>query len=587
MVQLLLANGASFKVATRHSRSSPRISAFHVASCRASPEICRLIFDHFRPEIDIKDPWGYSGLSLAFNFNQNWDTVEWFVQNGADINTRGWRGTSIFQAACYWGQFTKAYRLLQLGADPFVVDIYYSPLHACCEKCLNVPNDEDSLPTSLQRIDRLTMVKLLVDKGADINARKDVTCLTPLAVAAREGLFSIVEYLVKAGAAIDAIDNEGETPLMAACRSRADHTQVVSIVKLLLKEGACVTNINGFGCTALDMLCITSLARSGTTTNAIARLLLAYGTHLEFYNSDSAGKVSLVYELYTRDRLRTRDENLELCNLLLEHGETSPPSQSDLRKMFNLALSRYESHALRFLLQFEEVKAMVPTMKGSWGFSQALRYNKPVIAEILLDNGCPLTYDSENNWPCLLSACRIGHLSIVQKLLQAGARASINHCSREGEIPLGLAIHQRNHSLCMLLLENGADPFGCSRPMVDAKIYIPWRCHLEDAIWQGMVEFVEAVVQKGLVTPTSPSITDIMVTICSRPCGPITDKLLEIFLRLGVDPNMMIRDPEYDYKIVRLLDMLVGRRNFEGVALLAKYDPTYAGLSSTQSGDTA
>jgi uncharacterized protein len=75
--------------------------------------------------------------------------------------------------------------------------------------------------------------KALVDAGADVNAPGDMSC-TPLHAAAKSGLFCghptasqevdsrIVELLLAHGAAPDAIDEFGETPLGAAKRTRKD-----------------------------------------------------------------------------------------------------------------------------------------------------------------------------------------------------------------------------------------------------------------------------------------------------------------------------------------------------------------------------
>lgn len=69
---------------------------------------------------------------------------------------------------------------------------------------------------------------------------------TALHLAARQGGFEVVDILVKAGAKIDAVDNEGWTPLM-----RAANASNPKIVKLLIDNGADATAKNSVGESAI------------------------------------------------------------------------------------------------------------------------------------------------------------------------------------------------------------------------------------------------------------------------------------------------------------------------------------------------
>jgi hypothetical protein len=88
-------------------------------------------------------------------------------------------------------------------------------------------------------------VKLLLDKGADINA-KDSDGMTALMYAASSGQTNMVEFLLNKGADINAKDSDDMTALMYAGLS--GHTDTV---KLLLDKGADINAKDKAGHTAL------------------------------------------------------------------------------------------------------------------------------------------------------------------------------------------------------------------------------------------------------------------------------------------------------------------------------------------------
>lgn len=75
----------------------------------------------------------------------------------------------------------------------------------------------------------LTDVKRHLQRGAALNA-KDAKGATPLLWAAQEDYMDVAELLIAKGAAVNAKDDDGRTPLGAA--------SVRSMVRLLRKHGA-------------------------------------------------------------------------------------------------------------------------------------------------------------------------------------------------------------------------------------------------------------------------------------------------------------------------------------------------------------
>jgi ankyrin repeat protein len=81
----------------------------------------------------------------------------------------------------------------------------------------------------------ILVVKDMIEKGADVNARDDQYGITPLHTAAYYGRTEIVKLLLKKNVNINAKDKEGETPLIAALTS--GHT---GIGEILVNKGAVV-----------------------------------------------------------------------------------------------------------------------------------------------------------------------------------------------------------------------------------------------------------------------------------------------------------------------------------------------------------
>ncbi len=78
----------------------------------------------------------------------------------------------------------------------------------------------------------LVWIQFLVAKGANVNAR-DNKGITPLVAACELGFIEGVDELIKSGARVEDANNTGETPLISAV-----HRRDLTLVRLLIKAGA-------------------------------------------------------------------------------------------------------------------------------------------------------------------------------------------------------------------------------------------------------------------------------------------------------------------------------------------------------------
>lgn len=165
------------------------------------------------------------------------EMVPLLLDYGADVNyAPSDRPVRPLLLAAWYGSPTIVKMLLDEGASVNVSLDGLTALHISMLDVEDYPYKEVS-PIEDPRL-RAEVVELLIDHGANVNvsARIKKEGITPLHCAAERGNTMAMRHLIKAGANIDALDEDDETPLYKA--TRKEH---VSAVKLLLDSGA---NVN-------------------------------------------------------------------------------------------------------------------------------------------------------------------------------------------------------------------------------------------------------------------------------------------------------------------------------------------------------
>ena len=155
------------------------------------------------------------------------------------------------------------------------------------QKFLNAVNKYDSTPLHWAVVGgNPARVQKLLDAGADLNA-VDNDGSTPLHIAARARLYlggenpAIVQKLLDAGADLNAVDNDGSTPLHIAARGclylGEENPAIVAIVQKLLDAGADLNAVDNDGRTPLHWAAqgktgvATVLLKAGANPNASAK----------------------------------------------------------------------------------------------------------------------------------------------------------------------------------------------------------------------------------------------------------------------------------------------------------------------------
>ena len=141
------------------------------------------------------------------------------VQSDPSLATRRFAGTTLLHFAAGAGCLEVIALLLQLGVDPNLEGRGRTPLYCAANECASKTGSE--------------VVRALVRAGADVNLCCGVTRATALHAAARRGHVEIALALLDSGAAVNARDRKGDTPLQRAINCRKN-----AVSQLLLERGA-------------------------------------------------------------------------------------------------------------------------------------------------------------------------------------------------------------------------------------------------------------------------------------------------------------------------------------------------------------
>jgi truncated hemoglobin YjbI len=142
------------------------------------------------------------------------------AESDPSLGTRRFAGGTLLHFAAGAGCLQVVILLMRLGVDPNLHDRGgHTPLYCVANEC-----ESETGPD---------VVRALVRAGADVNACEGVTRATALHMAARRGHMEIARALLDSGAAANARDRKGDTPL-----DRAIHCRKHSVSRLLLEHGS-------------------------------------------------------------------------------------------------------------------------------------------------------------------------------------------------------------------------------------------------------------------------------------------------------------------------------------------------------------
>jgi len=201
----------------RKSRATP---LYYAALCGLHDLVEHLITEN--PQDMNADGGYYVRPLVAALAGEHFQTANLLRQNGADLDARGDSGIYPLHAAAYSGNFEVVLILTE-----------YEPA------AIYAKDENGSTPllwasTGYYSEDvSVSVLRLLLEYGADVNVREQEDGWTPLHFASFYGALEVAHLLLEYGADVEAKDKSGRTALKIAAYKR--HHEVV---ELLRKHGA-------------------------------------------------------------------------------------------------------------------------------------------------------------------------------------------------------------------------------------------------------------------------------------------------------------------------------------------------------------
>ena len=274
-------------------------------------------------DIEVKDRNGSTPLLAAAAQDSNLAMIKLLLDSGANVEAKDQNGNTALMEAARIGLSDVTEILLERTTEKEAKDRALFAAIVTAPVIMNIaeprPGTQPSAvapPSQLpdQPYDESHTVKLLLDKGADIEAR-DEQGQTPLVRAATYGQDRIVRLLLDKGANIEATDPDGATALInAACGGCVviDMGDTFDCVRLLLDRGASVEARTKGGSTALMVAASYGQIR-------ILKLLLEKGASVS--DRDSDGSTALILAAHSGVTTATGVVSTTDCvRLLLDHG---------------------------------------------------------------------------------------------------------------------------------------------------------------------------------------------------------------------------------------------------------------------------
>lgn len=257
------------------------------------------------------------------------------------------------------------------------------------------------------------IIKYLIDKGTNINIHSaNLYGATPLLLAARLNNSSVVDALIKAGAKIDAKNDDGNTVLQSA-NMKWDE----DVIDLLISSGADVNNINNAGESVLM-----SFIKGSWDNNEegkikkykIIKKLIDSGADVNYVAKDSDKLNDAYDEIYRitplMSLIRNDNTNKYVLDLLLENGADVSIKDKNGRTALFAAISSLDINSAQTLI---DKGANIKDVDNE-GNTLLIYLHNSIYAKVvpmikfLLKNG--LNIDSANNKgeTALIKACQQG-----------------------------------------------------------------------------------------------------------------------------------------------------------------------------------
>ena len=411
------------------------------------PAVCQ-VFIGTGADIETKNDGGRSPLHLASR-SGTLTTVKMLVEAGADVRAVNYQGSTCLFFAAYCGHTDIVRYLVGLPE----VDLNHQ-----------ISKNHTALHLAVQE-KHADMVQVLIDAGADIETTNDEG-RSPLHLASCLGELIIVKMLVEAGADVRATDAGRYTCLnLAACFG---HTSTVRYL-VGLQE---VDLHNHDICNALHLAVQEKHAD-------MVQVLIDAGADIETKNDEGRSPLLLASSL----------GDLTIVTKLVKAGADVRDTDAERHTCLIFAACFGHTDVVRYLVSLPEVDLNHQGSNNQTALYLSVREKHSDVVQVLIDAGADIETKNDEGCSPLLEAIFLGELTIVTKLVKAGAdvraadaerntclhlaayhghtdavrylvcfpEVDLNHQSCYNSTALHLAVQQKHSDVVQVLIDAGAD----------------------------------------------------------------------------------------------------------------------------------
>ena len=384
---------------------------------KSNEAIARILLSRMKPEdINRLNNVGGTPLRGAVRFGSV-HIVRLLLEAGADTNIRDKEGRLPVYWACadYNAKFDNILTILLDHTDG-----------------LDFPdNSRETLLSVAMSYNRTEAARLLVEKGADVNA-KDTGGWAALHMAVKRGDEAAARLLVELGADVNAKVIGGRTVLDLA--AELGHW---AVAKLLVEEGADINAKDTEGWMALHLA-----VKQGD--EVAARLLVELGADV---NARAIGGQTALH-------LAAEQGDEAAARLLVEKGVGVNIKDAGGRTALRLAAERSHEAVAKLLVE-EGADINAKGAEGWMALHLAVRQGDEVEVRLLVERGVDINARDASGLTALYLAVKQGNEGAARLLAERGA--DVNARDAGGWTVLHLAADQGDEAVARLLVEKGVD----------------------------------------------------------------------------------------------------------------------------------
>uniref|UniRef100_A0A2C9JUP8 Uncharacterized protein n=1 Tax=Biomphalaria glabrata TaxID=6526 RepID=A0A2C9JUP8_BIOGL len=311
----------------------------------------------------------------------------------------------------------------------------------------------------------IKLAKFLLENGAEVNIRSGESI--PLVKALHN--IKLVNLLISFGADVNLKDKLGSCPLVEAV-----YLNDCQVLETLIKQGADLNAVNSIGYTALmiaakdeKLQALNLLLDSGADVNYLSNESGHLSALNAALNNDKTESVkllltrgALVHQTFNSPLLQSvigNSKNMEMC---LKYGAVPNIRSSDGSTVLMLALkTRCDFDKIKLLVDFG-ADIQMKNDKEENALILAAKYCTTKVIELLLKSGADITSEDIHGSSVLL--CAVAHsVSNENKIaLLINSGADVNQKNHQGDTPLILAAKCCHLNIVQLLVAKGASVNG-------------------------------------------------------------------------------------------------------------------------------